>query len=628
MRTLRFFSVLAALAAAGWLAFGKKPWIDGLQSLAEDDRARTIHYVLSGSWMSAWGILAIAIAVFFVARWLVRPVPDDFQKSPASIPRQYRLVFWVAAVLATSTGAWTNSQRLDHSLWGDEESTMRRLAVGQWSRDDDSDSLRFRQAPWIDTLWRYGTPNNHFVNTILARATHETFFEESDDPQAMYFSERILRYPAFLAGLAGIVLLGWFVAAWGFPRAGIIAMFILAVHPWFIRYGVECRGYAFSFAFAPLCWLLCLKAIRRARWPYWIGFAFSEFLLFWSYPGNLYLLIGVNLAALGMIATNKGARGPLFGRWLTANILAGSLALVAFAPCVVQLLEYLERNAPMANHDLLWLKDHLAYFTSGIPWQETGGANPRLFDLSDFPPAAAWPMVLFPCVFFLLGGLRALGGDSRARLMLVALIVPWLLFFWLSIRGENRVYHWYAVPFLPGFLALVAVGVESLTSVLERKRARDLGALVMLGFYVWWFSIATMPVRTALTNFSVVPLAESVRATREVLNPRLPLQIDENVVTIGFCMAARGYDPAAYFLKTDDVEKFIRILRAAGETERDVFLNFGLLGLARIDYPGLMEFAEDPDYFQPLPHTPIFGQTDFGTRYVLQWTGKLPDSAD
>ncbi|MEM0897427.1 MAG: hypothetical protein AAGJ79_11140 [Verrucomicrobiota bacterium] len=627
MRTLRIMAAIAGVAAAAWLALGPKPWKEGLASLEEGERARTIHHLITGEWYAALAILGIATLVFFLARWLGKPLPSGCEKQGAGVPREIRSVFWIAALLGLTLGCWTNGQRLNHSLWGDEEYTMKRMIIGDWSRASN-DNLRIREVPWIDTVWRYRSTNNHQLNSILARAVHDRFHVESGEPEDFHFSEALLRLPAFVASLLGIVALGWFLAVFGFPRAGIIAMFLLPLHPWFIRFGPECRGYAFTFLFLPLCLVFLVKAVRRGSWPYWAGFLLAEFLLFFSYPGTFYSLVGINLAALACLFATKfsaGQRSVLLRRLFAANLGAGCLALVAFAPCVIPMREYLAGKPPITEHNLAWLADHLCFFASGMPWRSWSETNPFAVTLSRLPAAAAWPMIVFPAFFFLLGIVRILASPRRFAWILVALIVPWLLFYSITVAGEkNLVYHWYGVPYLTGFIALVALGLDALTSTSPHPLARRFGAIVMLAFYAFWFSVATGPVRENLVEHAVEPLAESVRSTREVVNPRLPFEIDRDVVTIGFCMATRGYDPAGYLLKEDDAALFVRILEAAGASEREVYVNFALPDLARLTYPKLMKFIDNENLFIPVTRSPFFGQTDFATRWVLQWTGRIP----
>jgi hypothetical protein len=52
------------------------------------------------------------------------------------------------------------------------------------------------------------------------------------------FDEFALRAPAWLAAIASVVLVG-LLRDLGFPRAGPVAAFLLALHPWHVRYGAD-----------------------------------------------------------------------------------------------------------------------------------------------------------------------------------------------------------------------------------------------------------------------------------------------------------------------------------------------------------------------------------------------------
>ncbi len=628
MRVLRILFGLVGLAAAAWLAFGSKPWKAGLGSLEEGEKVRTFHHVISGEWYAALAILLISAAGIWASRWLGRPLSGEFRASPAKITRDMRPLFWIAAGLAVALGAWINSHRLGQSLWGDEEYTMKRMIVGDWSRPKEN-KLRLREVPWVDTIWRYRTPNNHPLNSILARFSHETFYKENREPMSLHFSEPILRIPAFVAALAGIVALGWFLAVMGFPRAGIMAMLILPLHPWFIRYGVECRGYAFTFLFLPLSLLLLLKAVRRGRWPYWAGFGLSQFLLFFSYPATVYLLVPLNLAALLVIffgQRNVADRTVLFRRWLTANVFAGILALVAAAPLLLPLKEYLARSGTTANAGLPWIVDNLCYLANGIPWHPWSDSNLNVVALKQYHPGLAWPLVLFPAFFLLIGMVRMFVASRQTRFLLLALLLPWPLFYCLTVSGGALVYHWYAVIVLPAVIALVAMGLEAFPAAASTRTTRNLSMLAMLALYGVWFHSATAGMRVKYLEAPVEPLRESVALSRpEYMNPYRPLDLD-GVVTIGFCMATRGYDPAAQVLKSDDVEFLLQLLNSASESGHPVYANFGLPGLARQDFPGIMKIIDDPDYFDVVGI--LDGMEPFATRWVVKWTGIVPPSGE
>ena len=77
--------------------------------------------------------------------------------------------------------------------------------------------------------------------------------------------------PALLASCAAVILLGLLLRQWGHPGAGATAALVLAIHPWYIRYGVDARAYALV---VPLC--IGIAAIAPVLVPLVFGTDFAD----------------------------------------------------------------------------------------------------------------------------------------------------------------------------------------------------------------------------------------------------------------------------------------------------------------------------------------------------------------
>jgi uncharacterized membrane protein len=97
----------------------------------------------------------------------------------------------------------------------------------------------------------------------------------------------------------------------GFARAGVIAAFVLSVHPWHVRYAIELRGYIFTLLFGPLMIYCLIQAIESGRWRWWTGFAASEIALLYAYPGCLYMVAIANFAGYRAVPTAFDRRSAL-----------------------------------------------------------------------------------------------------------------------------------------------------------------------------------------------------------------------------------------------------------------------------------------------------------------------------
>ena len=192
----------------------------------------------------------------------------------------------------TLTAFW-GMQRLPQSLWDDEDSSLHRAVLGQYRRDKGGE-LKLREASWETALWNYWKPANHQLQTVLSKVSLECW-RAVTRPSGLQFSEPSVRFPCFVVGILSIGSLAVLLKRLHFARAGVIAAFLLAVHPWHVRYAIELRGYIFTLLFGPLMIYSLIQAIDSGRWRWWIGFAASEFAVLYAYPGCLYMVAIANL---------------------------------------------------------------------------------------------------------------------------------------------------------------------------------------------------------------------------------------------------------------------------------------------------------------------------------------------
>ncbi len=580
---------------------------------------KAIHYAVTGSRYGSIAVLVMALGLLAATKWVLRPLNDTFEFRSAGVSRASRPVFAGATIAAVSLAAGINFPRISSSLWGDEEQTVKRMIIGNYERDKNGlgENVKFRRATWADTFFRYKTPNNHVLNSVLSRASHQLFHRDSDDPDALHFSESVLRIPSFLAGLGGVAALGWCVAVLGFPRAGIMAMFLLAIHPWFTRHGVDARGYAFVFLLFPLALGFLVKGLRSGRWHHILLFALFEFLLFLAHPGTIYLLVSLNLAGFLGIVFGKGdrsARLTVAVRLIVANIAATMAVTALMTPNLLQLPKYFESHETNEFVTLSWIANNLSYLGTGMPWDAWNAENPLCHHLSAFSVLSVILFIAVAVTVLVLGIARLARSSRQTLILLIALLLPWPLFILQAWISEPVLYHWYLVMALPGLLILAALGLESIPARIESVRMRDLCGLALLIILSGSYLVFTSPQRLTLRKQAVEPLRESVSASRAVMNPELSEIHDE--ITVGFCMATRAYDPYAYLFKDDDIDAFKALIARARTENKPLHVNFALPGLARHYYEQMMSVIEDPSIFEPLP--PFWGLEKPTTRLVYR----------
>lgn len=590
----------------------RSPWTAGMWLRASQDlHYRLQDYVVTMSWYAAAANLLLCLVLFFTRRWWLRPPKTTARTTPPKSgfgrPWMWALIF--AATIAAAVMGWP---RMNHSLWGDEAYSFRRAIHGFYQQNPEG-QLEFRRVSWMETLWSYRNPNNHIPYSIVARLAMDRAAQEGWDWDRF---QRVVRWPAFIAGLAAILATGLLLIRLGYGRSAVLASWLLVLHPWMLRYLVEARGYAFVLLLTPLTLLLAVEACRRPTWPRWAGFGFSQFLLLYAYPGMVYFLVVLNLGVLALLWPRKERPdlAPLL-RWGVSCLASAMLFWQLFAPCVPQLLEYLDRDRAQAAMTTAWIADASTLLASGMTWHSWDPGNPLALGLATLTgQSAVWTwifLVLLP-LFLVAGILRLLGHGWESRLAAAALVLPVVLSVAVAGWREMLMYLWYVVYAVPSVAVLVALGIDFPSDILRKGKAglavtATLGVLFLVGY-----GIGTDRQRQVLRSHSTEPQRESVELTRNWLDPTQPTT--DNVITVGFLMSSVTYDP--WKMEIEEADELIELMEQARAEGKPLFVNFGQRGLARERHPDLMEWLEDPSIFEEVEV--LYGLEPFNTRHVYR----------
>ncbi|MFT4547684.1 MAG: hypothetical protein ACI9MB_001631 [Verrucomicrobiales bacterium] len=621
LKTYRIVLGALAVILLAYLAFGPKPWDAGVASVPEGGKAvKAIHHGVTGLWYGAVINFVIVGVLLAIGKWLILPVNDSFEPETVGVGQRSRTVFGIAALVVVGIGIYFNGPRLDSSLWGDEETMMKRTVVGEYIRDEGGmgENMKFREAAWSDTFFRYPTPNNHVLASIIGKLSHQAFFKQGEDPDANYFSEVILRTPGFIAGLVGLVVTGWCLACFGFVRSGILVMFLLVLHPWFVRYGSDFRGYPYMFLFLPLALGFLVKGLRSGRWRDFILFGLFQFLLFYSYFGVIYVMVAMNGAAVLAILSGKGdwaARRVVLGRWFVGSTGSAIAAIQLVGPLLPQMRYYF--SSPRRENDAVtwnWTADNLSNIVSGMPWYPWDVNNPLCEHTSAYSSVSTFLLFGVFAVALVLGVFRLIKESRLTAILVIPLLVPWFHFVIQATKGIGVLYQWYTVMVLPGLLMLIALGIEYIPSIMKSVRARNVAGGSIGGLVVICYALYSSPVRANYRDRSVEPTRESVALSRTVSNMFHP-DFDD-AINVGFGMTSRGYDPYGYRLKKDDPELFRKFMKRAKAEGEQFYVNFSLIGLTKSQYPKLMEIVEDPELFEAVEV--LFGLDEPCTRHVYR----------
>lgn len=405
----------------------------------------------------------------------------------------------------------------------------------------------------------------------------------------------------------------------GAPRAGMIAVVWLALHPWHVRYGVDARGYALLFTLLPLSMALLWRAVATGGMNGWLAYGLVEFMVLWTYPGALYFVMILNVVACGLLATGpvpEGlSRGLQWRRFAVANLIGAMLTFLMLAPCIQPMVIFLKGGRLRGDVAWGWVMDTLSGLLTGIPWEKWEDHQLALAWMRN-GDKDLWRTVLPVAVILLafLTGVGAMWSQGRGKRWLLALLVlvgPFM--FFMARSAGNILYPWYLVVCLPGVAILIGVGVDAVATRWCSERYR----WVLPVYFLTLFGAMTWRQNQVLRNHPIEPMRESVAATRMERNA-LTAQLPGKVLTASVCYPARLYDPAAVHLAS--VADLRTLMSQADAQKLPLYVNFGDQDFLKLRDPALLALLEDRSQFQALP--PFLGIHNQHERRVYCYLGK------
>ncbi|MBW2244268.1 MAG: hypothetical protein JRH01_19980 [Deltaproteobacteria bacterium] len=600
------------------LVLGDHPWEEGAVDRRPNGKPiRPIDlWIAYGYWVAA-GVAVVTTALLATVHlWFDRlPAPERVDLAPPPRPSK-----WVigAVLLAVLTGIAAGAPRMDESLWDDELYNVRRSIWGGYVEDPRDGQLEAKAVKLRDAFWYYRKPNNHVVHTLLARASVSVWAAVTDPP-LRFVSETALRIPAMLAGAGSIAAVAWLLWRLGFAGAGVIAAWILALHPWHIRYLSEARGYSLAMCLVSVTLLLAVAVCRRGTWRRWITFGVGQLLLLWTYPATLYHVLLLNAVVVGFLwARDRGT--PAFRSQLTRLVFVGLAGALFFGlmmtPNLVQYLDYAETRRGHSDIGLRFLREVGGHMLAGVGW---GRENPEAAFF--YPRLGAAPAALVGSVIVLsvsslfFGAFRlARAGGLRAGVAAVLLLAAPLTWFQSYLRADH-LYVWYLSFALPPAAILVALGLDGVGQAFRKPWAGGALAILFLGLC---FALA-WPVHHTQWTRPYFPLRDSVELTRPNRDPLAPE--NQRITTVGWTSGPSYYDPLVQAVRTTD--ELLRHMREAEETGNELYVNLGRLSMAWKRHEDLMRILEDGERFEKVAVLPGF--TEDRTRHV--WRLRPPPAA-
>ncbi len=567
------------------LVIAPKPWQHAPLSRFED-------YVRVYSWWAGLVNLIILALMAFTTRWWMRPLPSISRKSPP-LPRG----FLPCLVGAMTACALLGLPRLGQSLWEDEVYSVRRWILGEYRVKDDG-TVELKKLSWSRTLWNY-TTTNHVLQSILSRASHSAW-RTLARPTGLQLNEAAARLPSYLAGILAVGAIGLLAARFGLAWEGALAAWLVAIHPWHMRFATEARGYGLVALLISVSVLLAVSALNNGQWRWWIALAVANFALLYTWPPALFTVLMLQLCIAISLLTEKRfspGRDILILRWLVSGTVAGVVFLQLFLPCVPELLGYLKGVADF-NAPLSFLKNVGTLLLTGSPWNKSGltTATPYMeyFPVAEVHPLVFQVAIMLAVVFVMLGIFRLWVIEPGARWIVTVLIFPGILTYLFAAIRNKALMEPYVGFMLQGVALTVAAGAFWAFSPLRRlPSARWFGpmlAVVLVGA----FAVISNPARHFLLTWGAQRYRESVLVTRPSLNPNAPENL--NIVTAATTQPPFVYDPRVRRAST--VDQYVSLMREADERGVPLYVNNGFPTALKLDFPGIFAMLEDQAVFE------------------------------
>lgn len=594
---------LALTAVALFLLFAPKPWTVEAPPGA---RMAVGYCVKVYSWWGGAIVLAGLTGLLGSAGWWMQLLPTaDLQPAEAeraTTARRTPRWFWPLVGVAMMVTAVAGYQRLGFSLWDDEIYNLRRFVHGDYRHEDDG-TVQFREKGWGSTFQDYRKPNNHILHSVLARLSVGGW-EIFRDPAGPPFSEAAFRVPAFLFGIASVGALAWLLKELALARAGVLAAFLLAFHPWHLRYASEGRGYSMVLFFLPVLLVCWVRAMRTGWWQWWIALAAAEFVLLYTYPATAYPILGLNVATLVLLL----ARRPMpmapwvpAGRWLVSGAVAALAFIWLFLPCVPQLQHYMSEGGIFGDMGWKWVKSVGSHIFAGVSWFRSGEIDshyPELYRMSLARPwlyaAVLWSAV----VLAVIGLFRWLGRGWLTATCALVLILPALGAYLVSLRTSAYLFEWYLIYLLPGAVAFMATGLDTLAWPWRRARARWLFPVAGLVVFLAGYIVLVQDAHRWLLTKSLQPLREAALTARGTILPNYDGH--DRVATIGWPLDL--YDPHGEDL--GNFEDFLALVRECDDKGIALYVHFGFPKLAVERDPAVFILATKSPFFEVVAELP------------------------
>jgi hypothetical protein len=426
-----------------------------------------------------------------------------------------------------------------------------------------------------------------------------------------------VRLPAFAFGIAAIGALAWCLWRVGLPWAAGFAAFLLAIHPWQLRYTSEARGYSLVMLCMPLLLGAMVAVLHRGSWKRWLALGAVETALLWAYPGGVVILVVANAAlVLELWRRHRGSLYQPATRWLVTSLASAALFMLLMGANLLIFLWHSEWNPKGISWS--FLRDVLSHLGVGTAFSFNHYPE-HYVELGDVARAAPifFRTAVATTVALCLLGMVRLAARGRAGAMLLAVVLlPAPLLLWSVHLRDSMVYERHVIFALPSLAICLGAGMEALFSWLRPPRARAaLTTAVMLAYlggYLW----LSRDVHMALRSLPIQETREAVLIMRPSLDPHT--EENRQILTVSPQNILVHYDPHLHTISQE--EQLLALLEEADRTGHALYVSYGRPWLVRRKHVGLLAMVEREDLFEPVAD--LYGFEPRGLMRVYRYRGR------
>jgi hypothetical protein len=614
--TLRWRMTLGVIAAglAIWLLIAPKPWLAAIQFRG---KMETADYVRVYGWIAGAINIALLGVLAAVCPWWAKPsqrstldAPHEQGRCPSNAGTHVQLStpsssgprwFWPLVIVAMAMTLCYSLPRMNHGFWDDEELNVRTTLYGRFKPNKKTGEIEFKRFNWLETVYGYSRgPNSHTLFGIVSRACEEAW-NSIVRPKSFPVVEWPFRVPALVFGVLGVAGVAWLLREFGLPDAGVVGAFLLAIHPWHVRYASEARGYSLVVLLVLVLFVFWRRAMITGGWNWWGAFALTEFALIYCYPGALFVLVALNLITLGLMAMGRGCAKSCTrqaGKWFCVNVFAAILALQLMLPLYPQAKQYFDFVTSQGFvSGWSWARNTVCFMIGGAPWTKSGepwAGYPEWLARYMENPVLFIAAASFAIAAILLGAVHLLRrGWPSATFVILMSICPLITFLFAYFK-RYLLYENYVIYSLPGAVVCAAAGLSVAASWAQKLPGERIivpatASLVVLGYFFY-----TNPFRQWIVQNPLQQIRESVIYCRGTLDPSNAAQ--KSVRTASFCIPPYLYD--AHMERLDSAGAFIAALRRADEERVPLLLNVGMPWAARQYSPQMWSLFTNQALFE------------------------------